>query len=380
MATDPGMEMAIEVATKIVTNIFESAAGSIGNRFSDKKKEYDFLGIAAKKYAKKLLDRYDEVKVLGMDRPVSLRSLYVRANILEKITARQSASLQELEQYFDRDSRSFGVKKETVEGEAIANKLLRFIVLGKPGAGKSTFLKYLALQSIAKDSKIKQKRLPIFISLHEYSHTKQSLMDFIIKQFDICDFPEAAPFLERVLANGKCLILLDGMDEVGQERQNEVIQEMLDFSDKYSDNQFVISCRVAAYNHWFQRFTDVEMADFNEDQMQQFIQNWFREEPKVGEECWKKLKGSPQLKELATIPLLLTLLCITYHERMDFPPNRAELYEEAIEALLKKWDSSRRIQRSEVYKHLSLIRKKQLFATIAARTFADGQYFIPSGC
>ncbi|MBK8193479.1 MAG: hypothetical protein IPK76_09795 [Lewinellaceae bacterium] len=46
-----------------------------------------------------------------------------------------------------------------------------------------------------------------------------------------------------------------------------------------------MSCRVAAYNHWFERFTDVEMADFDEKQIETFVKNWFRSEPKTADEC-----------------------------------------------------------------------------------------------
>jgi len=44
------------------------------------------------------------------------------------------------------------------------------------------------------------------------------------------------------------------------------------------------------------------------------------------------LEEKPQIKELASNPLLLTMLCLTFDERMEFPPNRAELYGEAIDA------------------------------------------------
>lgn len=171
--------------------------------------------------------------------------------------------------------------------------------------------------------------------------------------------------------------MFDGLDEVSQEvNQNDIIQQIKDFTNKYSNNQFVISCRVAAYNHWFEYFTDVEMADFNEHQKETFIHNWFHSEPEVAEQCWHHLKSSPQLRELASTPLLLTMLCMEYHESNAFATNRAELYDRAIETLLTKWDASRPISRSEVYQQLSLMRKRSMFARIAFGTFLNDEYFI----
>ena len=207
------------------------------------------------------------------------------------------------------------------------------------------------------------------------SSSDESLLDFIIKQFDICNVPDAEAFVERLLQKGKCQLLLDGLDEVDSEQKEETIQEIIDLSDKYIDNQFIISCRVAAYNHWFHHFTDVEIADFQDDQIEMFIKNWFQKESDIAKECWEKIKATPQLKELASTPLLLTLLCIAYDEAFDFPTNRSELYEEAIDALLKKWDSTRRIKRGEIYKFLSLKRKKFMFSRIAAQSFEEGEYF-----
>jgi len=247
--------------------------------------------------------------------------------------------------------------------------------LGKPGSGKTTFLKYLALYSI--DGKTEKKRIPVFIGLKDLSDSKMTLFDFIVEQFDICQFPEAESFLVKMFEKGKCLLLLDGLDEVAKSLQDNIINQINDFSDKYSSNQFVISCRIAAYNHWFSKFVDFEIADFNDEQIDIFIKNWFLGEPAVANFCWEKIRKDKHIKELAAIPLLLTLLCLAFDETMGFPPNRAELYKEAVDALLKKWDATKRIKRDEVYKSLSLKRKESMFSRIAAETFDKGQYFIP---
>ncbi len=369
--------VSIEIGVEVVKSFIFSTFKSIGKYAKDKYDENDPLGIATSRYVGNIIERNNNVKVLGMREPIPLRSLYVRANIIEKITARTGLSPEELHQLWDYDRRAFGKKTETVDGEDIVNRLQKFMVLGKPGAGKTTYLKFLCLCMLDPKSAIERRRLPIFVTLREWADEKISLADFILRQFDICGIPNADLFLEKILQDGNCMVLFDGLDEVSQESNlDDIIRQIRNFTDKYQDNQFIISCRVAAYNHWFDRFTDVEMADFNEEQVENFIRNWFISEPATAEECWKRLKASQPLMELASVPLLLTLLCIEYSESNDFPPNRAELYERAIETLLTRWDGSRRIRRSEVYKQLSIKRKMSMFARIAFQTFSENQYFI----
>jgi predicted NACHT family NTPase len=367
--------IAVNVATNAITEIFKSTLQTAEKWVTDKQKEHDFLGLAARSYATKLEQLYSMVRILGMEKPISLRDIYVNVNVLEKITERQRISIEELEKFFDRDQHSFGIKRETIPGNSVVDKFDRFIVLGKPGAGKTTFLKSIMFQTL--DGYNKEKRIPVFVNLKDFSDSGKSLLDYIVNEFDICSFPDARAFVLRVMAQGKCQILLDGLDEVSSEQADYVIREILYLARKYSANQFVISCRIAAYNHWFDTFTDVEIADFTDEQIRQFISNWFSNEPQTAAQCWRQLRSDPPIKELATIPLLLTLLCLAFNETMGFPQNRADLYKEALDALLKKWDSSRRIKRSEIYKHFSLKRKELLFSRIAMDTFEQGCYFVP---
>ncbi len=371
------IQPSIEIGIDLFKDLIFASWKAVSGLAKEKYQENDPFGIATRRYIGGLIERYNLVKVLGMREPVPLKSLYVRANILEKISARAGLRPEELAEFFDFDRRAFGKILEPVDGEEIVNRLQKFIVLGKPGAGKTTFLKFMTLMMFDPLNKIEQRRLPVFVTLREWADKKNLLMDFMVEQFDICGFPEARLFLEKMLADGKCLVLFDGLDEVSQEANVDgIIRQICDFTDKYADNQFVISCRVAAYNHSFERFTDVEMADFNEAQMETFIRNWFHGKPQVAAECWERLQKSAPLRELASVPLLLTLLCLEYSESNDFPLNRAELYERAIETLLTKWDSSRLIRRSEVYKQLGLKRKESMFARIAFATFTQNEYFI----
>ncbi len=226
------------------------------------------------------------------------------------------------------------------------------------------------------DEELNENLLPIFIGLKAWNDANIPLIEFIVQEFDICGFPDALPFVEHILTKGKCLLLLDGFDEVTRE-EDTALQEITDFTNKYNKNHFILSCRVAAWKYTLEHFTDVEVADFNDDQIHTFIQKWFMEDSKTAKECWEKLRKNESIKEIANIPLLLTMLCIAYDELLDFPPNYSSLYREAVDALIKKWDTTRRIKRQEVYKSLTPDRKISLLSHIAAKTYEQNQYFLP---
>ncbi len=374
---DPVMSIASDTAVGIISELFKKSLSTFKDAkilIRSKYQKSNSIGMNARNYANQMEIRYNSMRIFGMSEPRPLRNIYVRVNILEKIRARMRISIEELEKAVDCDRLGFGNVLETKAGLNVIDEIEKVIVLGKPGAGKTTFLKYIAL--MAMDGKLKKNRIPVFVGLKEWSDTKLALLDFIVEQFDICGFPEAKPYIEHVLKQGNCILLLDGFDEITVDL-DKAIKEILDFSDKYSKNQFVLSCRIAAFNYVFEKFTEVEMADFDDEQIEAFIKNWFGKDIKTAHECWKKMEENKFIKEIASIPLLLTLLCLAYDENLDFSSNRAELYGDGIDTLLKKWDKSRRIKRQEIYKNLLPDRKKSMLGKIAAKSFQDNHYFLP---
>jgi predicted NACHT family NTPase len=323
------------------------------------------------------------MRVLDMPQPIELtgeRGIYTNVNILEKITGRRRLDIPELLQNFDPDDfERFSlnrVKEKRVPGLEAVQRYNRLMVLGKPGAGKSTFLKYLTMQCI--EGRYLTNRVPFFITLKDFAETPKqpNVLEYIAQKLALCGVQDASVKADQLLRQGKVLVLLDGLDEVREEDTKRVLRQIRDISDQFHTNQFVITCRIAAKEYTFERFAEVEVADFDEEQITIFAQNWFRlSDPVKAKRFMQKLEDNEPIKELASSPLLLTLLCLVFGESADFPANRSELYQEGLDILLKKWDAKRNIERDQVYKNLSLHRKVDLLSQIALTTFEQKDYF-----
>lgn len=167
------------------------------------------------------------------------------------------------------------------------------------------------------------------------------------------------------------------MDEASIERSATLIREIIEISQQYHLNKFVISCRVASYNYWFEQFTNVEIADFNDGQIQTFIANWFSEDNSAARttQCSNAILTNIQIKELAATPLLLAMLCLAYEEGVELSVSRTQLYQDALDALLQKWDGMRQIRRDDTYRQMTVQQKRALLSYVAAVTFEAGEYF-----
>ena len=336
---------------------------------------------AARAYRAKLIELYDSMQIMGMAKPVPLDNIFTEAYLLDKPAALGRFDIERLKQ-LSADPTAPPANAERINGLRLVKEQGNLFILGKPGAGKTTFLKYITLK--AAEQVI--DKVPIFISLKEWADSSLELLPFMAERFDICDFFKAEPFVEELLKSGQAIVLFDGLDEVNQEsgQRDKQTREMNKYIRKYNRTQYLITCRIAATDYTFEPFTYVEIADFTENQIKTFVANWFRtQEGERDEEACNKFlaefgrEDNKGLRELARTPLLLTLLCLAFDETMTFPQRRVEIYKEALDALLKKWDSSRRIKRDEVYRKLSLGHKENMLARIAAETFEGNEYFIP---
>ncbi|EDX77097.1 NACHT domain family [Coleofasciculus chthonoplastes PCC 7420] len=320
-----------------------------------------------------------KMKVLDMIQPIGLKDIYTKVNILEKVIGRRRLAINELIQGCNLDAESFDrlgfgkVKEERIPGLEAVQKYDKLMVLGKPGAGKTTFLKYLAIQCAK--SKVLTDKVPIFITLKQFAETQSqpSLTTYINQIFDNCNVTEVQ--VAAFLKHGSGLILLDGLDEVREEDADRVLTQIQAFTEKYDANTFVITCRIAAREYTFEKFTDVEVDDFDDKQIRTFATKWFQaKQSDLADYLIEQLENNKPIKELASNPLLLTLLCIEFEDSGEFPANRAELYSRAIHTLLRKWDAKRRIVREQVYKKLSVQRKEDLLSEVAFVTFERGEY------
>jgi len=260
-------------------------------------------------------------------------------------------------------------------------------VLGRPGVGKTTFLKHLAIQ--CNQGQFAQHQVPIFTFLREFAEDSRQRGKFNLVYYLGLKFHQNgvgnSSILKRLLQEGRILLLLDGLDEVLEDDIVAVLKEIRKFCGQYYKNNFVVSCRTAAHKLQLQGFTDVEIAPFTQEQITTFAQKWFVALSETGPSLEKNhssefiekldLPENWQFRQLVVTPLFLHLACWVFQNQGKFPLKRTEFYKQGLDLLLGKWDEARGIARDDIYRGFLLPQKIKLLSKLASVTFEQEQYF-----
>jgi predicted NACHT family NTPase len=330
------------------------------------------------------------LQLLDISHPVSIDDIYVDVNILEEIVSQQWFEIANLQNLTPTEFDRVGlgtVEQPQIPGMQAVETHLKLRVLGKPGVGKSTFLKHLAIQ--CNRGEFAAHQVPIFITLRDFAEESResgrvSLLHYMRQAWQIAGVPNPSA-LKTLLQEGRILLLLDGLDEVLNQDSTKVLREIRTFSEKYHKNQFVVSCRTAAQKLQLPGFTDVEIAPFTQAQITTFAQKWFvalaKRNPQTGQAQSKQfmqkldLPENWQFRQLVVTPLFLHLACWMFQGQKDFPAKRSEFYKQGLDLLLGKWDEAKGIDRDDAYRDFRLPQKLRLLSQLAAVTFERGQYF-----
>jgi energy-coupling factor transporter ATP-binding protein EcfA2 len=328
---------------------------------------------------------------LDKDRVLKLQKVFVPLRIVTKEATKVNFAL------IPQRSKEVHQSKQKTIWDFLAvmssdSSFRHMAILGVPGSGKTTLLRHLALIYATKQQRKQHRNSPDFIPILLY--LREVRQEIIIDNLSLAELvakrvkekrkiqplnPPDNWFAEQLRKN-KCLVMLDGLDEVANEIQRRQVSRWVDEQmQAYPDTPFILTSRPFGYKtaSLQQEVTVLEVQPFNLEQMEQFIYTWYlqtevmsrageddlgvQEEAKQ-EACnlIKRIKNSKPLADMAVNPLLLTMIATVHRRGSALPGKRVELYKEICKVLLEK----RQVAKNLVEK-LTATQKQSLLQVLA---------------
>ena len=293
-----------------------------------------------------------------------------------------------------------GQVSDTLERHSIGGLLdgrppVVLVLVGQPGSGKSTLLAHAARRSAqtAVLGGLGRRRVPILLALREHAESivagpATSLPDVIRGAVGGAPGKEPGGWWERQLRRGRCLVLLDGLDEIARAEDRLAVADWVERQiAAYPGNHFVVTSRSYGLPGPLIDQADVLLVrPLTAEQIRLFVDRWYLAAERhatgasgraaqraarlrAGESAARLLallREHPALHDLAVNPLLLTMIATAHRYRGALPGSRADLYGEMCQVLL-----SRRDQTKDLPELLPWPAKQTLLSALAYEMMRD---------
>jgi energy-coupling factor transporter ATP-binding protein EcfA2 len=229
------------------------------------------------------------------------------------------------------------------------------VVLGPPGSGKSTLLKHVALALARGRAKDLRGRVPILLTIRDHAAAigedgTLPLVDVVTGSLPAKLRPVYS-WLERQLDRGRCIVMLDGLDEVPDSLRPAVADWVARQIAALQGSGFLLTSRPYGYQSTPLASADVvQVRPFTGQQIEDFLRRWYQateirrtgrqddgvlaEARNRADDLVERLANAPNLRDLAINPLLLTMMAHVHAYRGVLPGSRVDLYRAICQAFL----------------------------------------------
>ncbi|MBT2443868.1 NACHT domain-containing protein [Streptomyces sp. ISL-36] len=230
----------------------------------------------------------------------------------------------------------------------------KVLLRGLAGSGKTTLVQWLtvsaATESRAEGMAYLRDRIPFVLPLRTLTRHGERLPapDRFLSAAG-CPLTPPEGWADRVLAAGRGLVLVDGIDEVPEAERGRARGWLRDLLAAYDGNRWLVTSRPTAVgDDWLtpDGFTELTLSPMSRAEVTTFVHRWHQaagpEAEPYEQPLLDALRTAEHVAQLATNPLMCGLICALHRDRRGFlPRGRKALYEAALSMLLARRDRER---------------------------------------
>lgn len=265
-----------------------------------------------------------------------------------------------------------GPASDVVERRSIHEFLNRrrpalLAVVGAPGSGKTTLLRHIARMACAA-RRTRARSIPILLYLRDHvaaivADPGVTLPELLHATLGQLATPEPEGWFTTQLRHGRCVVLLDGLDEVARPTDRRLVADWVEhLTRQYPRNDYVITSRPLGYREaTIDGATVLQVRAFTDEQVAAFVRGWYlaverhstdtadpheawlRAEP-MANDMLERLRAATGLYDLTANPLLLTMIANVHRYRGALPGSRSDLYAEICQVMLWRRQESKRLR------------------------------------